>query len=529
MLVECVPNFSEGRDRDTINTIVNSIRNGGAVHILDVHSDVDHNRTVVTFAGPPQEVLTAMFEGIRTAAEFINLDQHEGQHPRFGAADVVPFIPLEGITMDECVQMAHRLGEHVGSQLGIPVYMFGHAATRPERRRLSDIRKHSFQYEQLRDAIETNPDHMPDYGPARVGPAGATLIGARKTLIAYNVYLTISDVEVARRIADAIRESGGGMVGVRALGLLANGKAQVSMNLTDYERTPVHRAVEFVRREAQRYGAGILSSELVGLIPQDAVTDSAAWYLQLEDFSSDRILENRLALSQQKVSLLGIEEPPIPDGSTRLVPHAEFDEHTRPTAFVESVAQATPSPGGGSSAALVGALAAALTQMSAAVSYNKTDNPDTESVMQAILVATDELRDKLLDSIIKDVVAVNELMAIYRLPKNSPKREKHVQQKLVNAAEAPLQVARMALQILQLGQKVILSGNRVILADALTGVHLARATIDSTIFIAKINLREIHDRVYVRRVLDELAKIQQHAYHIHRDITEIAEELAGDD
>lgn len=424
--------------------------------------------------------------------------------------------------------MAHRLGEYVGNQLGIPVYMYGHAATRPERRSLSDIRKHSFQYEQLAKAIQTDPDHMPDYGPAVVGTAGATLIGARSILVAYNVYLTTDDVEIARRIAVAVRALSGGLVGVKALGLLVNGKAQVSMNLIDYQCTPVHRVVEFIRREAQRYGTDILSSELIGLIPQDAVTDSAGWYLQLDDFSSDRILERRLALSQQDISTLGIEEPPIPDGSTRLVPHAEFDESSRPTAFVESVAQATPSPGGGSSAALVGALAAALTQMSAAISYNKTDDPNTESVMQAILVATDELRDKLLDSIIKDVVAVNELMAIYRLPKNSPKREKHVQQKLQNAAEAPLQVARMALEVLQLGQKVVLSGDPVILADALTGVHMARATIDSTAFIAKINLREMNDRVYARQMFDELSNIQQSAHDIHRDITEIAEELAGD-
>ncbi len=291
-LVECVPNFSEGRRKEVIEAIVQAIAEGGKVWILDVESDEDHNRSVVTFVGEPEAVEEAAFRGIKKAAELIDMDQHRGQHPRIGATDVVPFVPLKGVTMEECVAMARRLGERVGSELGIPVYLYGEAATRPERQDLSYIRRG--EYEGLKEAIATDPDRAPDFGPKALGKAGATVIGARPPLIAFNVYLGTDDVRVAREIAKAVRHSSGGLRYVKALGLLVKGKAQVSMNLTDYRQTPIHRVMEMIRREAARYGVNVVSSEVVGLIPEDALLDAAIYYLQLEGFSKEQILERKL-------------------------------------------------------------------------------------------------------------------------------------------------------------------------------------------------------------------------------------------
>lgn len=291
-LVECVPNFSEGRRKEVIEAIVQAIAEGGKVWILDVESDEDHNRSVVTFVGEPEAVEEAAFRGIKKAAELIDMDQHRGQHPRIGAADVVPFVPLKGVTMEECVAMARRLGERVGSELGISVYLYGEAATRPERQDLSYIRRG--EYEGLKEAIATDPDRAPDFGPKALGKAGATVIGARPPLIAFNVYLGTDDVRIAREIAKAVRHSSGGLRYVKALGLLVKGKAQVSMNLTDYRQTPIHRVMEMIRREAARYGVNVVSSEVVGLIPEDALLDAAIYYLQLEGFSKEQILERKL-------------------------------------------------------------------------------------------------------------------------------------------------------------------------------------------------------------------------------------------
>ncbi len=299
-LVECVPNFSEGRRQEVIQALEEAVRSVPGVYLLDRHSDPDHNRTVLTFAGEPEPVLEAAFNAIRVAAAQIDMDQHRGAHPRLGAADVVPFVPLAGVTLEECAELARHLGRWVGEELGIPVYLYEAAATRPDRVRLPDIRRG--EYEELKERIGRDPDRAPDFGPARLGKAGATVIGARKPLVAFNVYLTTDDVEVARKIARAVRGSSGGLAHVRALGFLVKGRAQVSMNLTDVTHTPIARAVEAVRREAARYGTAIHHTELVGLAPLHALIDAARWYLQLDEFRSDQIVELRLqqALEEEK-------------------------------------------------------------------------------------------------------------------------------------------------------------------------------------------------------------------------------------
>lgn len=291
-IVECVPNFSEGRRQKVIDAIVAAISEVAGAKVLDVKPDADHNRTVVTFVGGPEAVEEAAFQGIAKAAELIDMDAHQGEHPRVGAADVVPFVPIQGVTMDDCVAVAARLGARVGSELDIPVYLYEAAATSPPRRNLADVRRG--EYEGLKQEIGFNPAREPDYGPRRMGKAGATIIGARPPLIAFNVYLTTNDVSTAKKIARAVRGSSGGLCYVKALGLSAEGRAQVSMNLTDYRRTPVHHAMEMIRREAARYGVGVASSEIIGLVPQQALLDAALYYLQLDGFSSDQVLESRL-------------------------------------------------------------------------------------------------------------------------------------------------------------------------------------------------------------------------------------------
>ncbi|MEA3440017.1 MAG: glutamate formimidoyltransferase, partial [Chloroflexota bacterium] len=254
-LIECIPNFSEARRPEVVEQIKTSISSVPGVSVLDQHSDLDHNRTVLTFVGEPAGVEEAAFQAIAKAGELIDLDQHQGEHPRIGATDVVPFVPIKGVSMDDCVQMAQRVGRRVGEELGIPVYLYEEAATRPQRRNLANIRRG--EYEALKVEIGSEPAREPDYGPNKVGPAGAVVIGARQALIAFNVYLTTADLSVAKKIAKAVRHSSGGLRFVKALGLEVEGQAQVSMNLTNYQRTPVARVVEMIRREAERYGVGI--------------------------------------------------------------------------------------------------------------------------------------------------------------------------------------------------------------------------------------------------------------------------------
>jgi len=288
MLIECIPNFSEGRNQTIIAAIVAAITEDPSIRLLDQTSDVDHNRSVVTFVGEPDAVVNAAFRGIAQAIKLIDMRRHEGQHPRIGAADVVPFVPLDGATLDDCVVLARRLGERVGHELGIPVFLYEAAAIRPERRNLADVRRG--QYEKL----ASMKDVAPDYGLKQVGSAGAVAIGARMPLIAYNVYLTTDDVTIARKIARKIRFSSGGLPHIKALGLLVDGYAQVSMNLTDYRVTGLYQVMEAIRQEAQIDGVEIHHSELIGLMPQDALIDATKAYLQLDTFENKSILENRL-------------------------------------------------------------------------------------------------------------------------------------------------------------------------------------------------------------------------------------------
>jgi glutamate formiminotransferase len=295
-LVECVPNFSEGRRSEVLDAILGEMTAVDGVRLLDSEMDADHNRAVVTIVGEPEAVLEGVFRGMAKAAETIDLTKHEGEHPRMGATDVVPFVPVKGVTMDECVELARQLGERVGRELEIPVFLYESAATRPERQNLAKVRKG--QFEGLRDEIGTNPAREPDFGPNRIHPtAGVTAIGARPFLVAYNINLGTTDLSVAKAIAKAIRHSSGGLRHVKAMGFAIKDRniVQVSINMVNFKGTPLFRAFEMVRSEAERYGVPVIGSEVVGLVPAEALIDCAEFYLRLEDFQRDQVLENRLS------------------------------------------------------------------------------------------------------------------------------------------------------------------------------------------------------------------------------------------
>ncbi|HUS17501.1 MAG TPA: glutamate formimidoyltransferase [Chloroflexia bacterium] len=297
-LVECVPNFSEGRRPEVIRQVVAAIEEAPGIRLLDVESNPDHNRSVVTFVGEPQAAAEAAFRLTEAAVRMLNMEEHTGEHPRIGAMDVVPFVPISGVSMDECVALARQVGQRIGTELQVPVYLYAQAASTPARRRLPDVRQG--QYAGLKAAIST-PERKPDFGPAQMHPsAGATAVGARPALIAFNVNLATRSISVARAIARGVRESSGGLVNVQAMGveLAEQGLVQVSMNLLDYTHTPIHRAFELVRIEAERHGVLIAGSEIVGLVPVDALLDAAGFYLRLGGFRREQTLELRLLEAQ---------------------------------------------------------------------------------------------------------------------------------------------------------------------------------------------------------------------------------------
>src|SRR6476646_7448598 len=356
-LIECVPNFSEGRDPAKVDAIVAAMSAVPGVYVLDKEMDADHNRSVVTLAGDPDGVAEGVLRGVGKAVELIDLTVHKGAHPRVGATDVVPFIPIHGVTLEDCAALARRVGKEIWTRYRIPVFFYEAAATRPDRVNLENIRKG--QFEGLREALKKNHERQPDVGEPKLHPtAGVTVVGARKFLIAYNVNLNTSDVSIANKIAKAIRFSSGGLRYVKSMGVDLKGRnlAQVSINLTDFEQTPMHRVYEMVKREAERYGVVPVGSEIVGLIPKKAIEMAADFFLQLENFSPAQVFENKLAAALTGTPLQGEQG-------------GNLAKLARP--FLDAVAQPTATPGGGSVSAFASALAASLGQMVAGLSRKK--------------------------------------------------------------------------------------------------------------------------------------------------------------
>jgi len=471
-LIECVPNFSEGRRPEVVDAIRAAIAAVESVHLLDVSSDASHNRSVITFVASVDHAADAAFAGIAKASELIDLTVHQGEHPRLGATDVVPFIPLEGATMDDCIAVARRLGERVGSELEIPVFLYERAATRPDRENLADIRRGEF--EGLRAEIETNPARIPDYGPRKVHPtAGAVVIGARPFLVAYNVYLgPASNLGVAKEVAKGVRGSSGGLRNVKGLGLEVDGQAQVSMNLVDIEKTPLYRAFDMVKMEAAAHGVAPTWSEIVGLVPERALFETAARHVQLRNFSPDIVLERKVrAAVTGGVSLSG---------------------------FVSSVASSTPTPGGGSVAAHVGALGAALAQMVAGLTVGRKKYAAVEAEMKQVGLEAAELGNALAALVEADARAYTAVSDAYKLPKEpedaAVMRSAAIAEALLGAARVPLDTARACARVAELAATVAVKGNSNAVSDAGVAALLAEAACRGAAYNVRINIAAMDDR-----------------------------------
>ncbi len=486
-LVECVPNFSEGRQVAKIDAIVDTMRAVSGVYLLARESDADHNRSVVTLVGEPEAVREAAVRGVGKAAELIDLTRQTGAHPRVGATDVVPFIPIEGVTIEDCVLLANEAGRQIWERYHIPVYLYEAAAQWPERVNLENIRRG--QFEGLREEVLRNPQRAPDIGEPRLHPtAGATVVGARKFLIAYNINLNTADLDIAKRIAKTIRFSSGGMPCVKAMGvdLRARNLAQVSMNLTDFEQTPIHRVFETVKREAERLGVGIVGSEIVGLIPRRAIEMTAEHFLHVENFSPAQVLENRL----EESLLEAAEKSPV-----KLSALAQ--------GFIDAVANPTPAPGGGSVAALAGALGAALGQMVAGISAKKKSLAAHAKPLSEI---ADELRKAskaLAEGIDRDAASYESVLTAHRLPRETieeqERRNRAIQQALMAAVEAPLEIARKAATVFdKLGQLEPMAGTSM-LSDVRVGRMMAATAVRGALENVDTNLASITDAEFSGR------------------------------
>ena len=492
-LVECVPNFSEGRDAAKVDAIVEAMKVPG-VYLLDREMDADHNRCVITLVGEREAIEEAAIRGVGKAAELIDLTTHQGAHPRMGAADVVPFIPIDGVTVADCVAMAKRVGAEIWSRFGVPVYLYEAAATRPERANLEYIRKG--QFEGIRAEIATNPARLPDFGEAALHPtAGATVVGARKALVAYNVFLNTPDVEIAKRIAKAVRFSSGGLRFVKGAGFLVRGLAQVSMNLTDFEQTPIHRVFELVKREAARYGVQPVSSEIVGLIPKAALEQAAEWFLQVEGFDSSLILENRLAaVMGGKTAVGGLRAGVEP--------------------FIEQLAAPTATPGGGSAAAASGAMAAGLAGMVAAMSRGKKAYAQYEAPLSEAIARLAGLREELKAAIDADAASYYAVMKAYKAAREAGDEGKAlVNAALREAAGVPLGVAERAAEVARIAEGLRAISSPMMSSDLTTAVALAQAAITGALANVDINLGSMEspsaeDEVFVAETRARAGKLR---------------------
>jgi glutamate formiminotransferase/formiminotetrahydrofolate cyclodeaminase len=496
-LIECVPNFSEGRDPAKVEAIVAAMSSVAGVYVLDQEMDADHNRCVVTLAGEPDAVAEATLLGVGKAMELIDLAKHTGAHPRVGATDVVPFVPIDGVTIEDCVALARRVGTEIWKRYRIPVFFYEAAATRPDRVNLENVRRG--QFEGLREEMKHNLDRQPDVGEPKLHPtAGVTVVGARKFLIAYNVNLNTSDISIANKIAKAIRFSSGGLRYVKSMGveLKARKLAQVSINLTDFEQTPMHRVYEMVKREAERYGVTPVGSEIVGLIPKKAIEMAADFFLQLENFSPAQVFENKL-----EAALNGAPLEVSKDGKLTAL--------ARP--FLDAVAAPTATPGGGSVAAFAGALAASLGQMVAGLSRKKKSQA---AHVDRLSAALDELRraaGELREAIDRDAASYDAVLAAFKLPQGdaqeTQRREAAVQKATKGAAEVPLQVAERSVALFErLGQL-----EAIVAASMRSDIYVARlmaaASARGALANVEINLEGLADAAYAASMRAKIAAL----------------------
>ena len=513
-LVECVPNFSEGRRPEVVTAIRDAIAGVEGVTILDSSSDASHNRSVITFVVPIERAVDAAFAGIRKASEHIDLREHSGEHPRIGAADVVPFVPLEDTTMDDCIALARNLGQRVGEELGIPVYLYERAASRPTRVNLADVRRG--QFEGLSTELGSNPERDPEFGPRAIHPsAGAVAIGARPFLVAYNVYLgDASNLPLAKTIAKGVRESSGGFKHVKGLGLEVDGQAQVSMNLVDTEATPLHVPFDFISEQAKAGGAEVTWSEIIGLVPERVLFDSAKHYLKLAQFTNDQVLERQVARAMRDS---GSAEATSPDEK----PAAGSDT------FLAAVASAEPVPGGGSVAAYAGALAAALAHMVTGLTLGKKKYAAVESEIAEVASSAAELMQKLEGLVASDAVVYSGVSAAYKMPKGTDAeidaRKQAITTALLAAAEVPLETARACAGVADLAGVVAEKGNSNAITDAGVAALLAEAGCKGAAYNVRINVASLDDRAAGEHLVREVMELVKRVEERTRATTQLVE------
>ncbi len=541
-LVECVPNFSEGRNRSVIDGIADAIRGVADVKLLDVDPGADTNRTVYTFVGPPEAVAEAAVRSAHRAYELIDMSRHHGAHPRIGAMDVCPFVPISGVTMDDCVEIARSVGRRVGDELKLPVYFYEHAATRDDRRSLANVR--AGEYEGLEKKLR-DPAWAPDAGPARFDPRfGAPVIGAREFLIAYNVNLNTRERKLANAIALDIRENGrlkrdehGGVVldghgepvrepgrlkAVRAIGWYIDQyrQAQVSINLIDYKTTPLHVVFETVREEAERRGLIVTGSELVGLMPLQPLIDAGRYYL-LKQGKSAGAPERELV--EMAVRSLGLDQLGPFDPDKKIIEY-QFRDHpvlaSMPVdRFVDEVSSDSPAPGGGSVAALAGSLSAALAAMVANLTVGKKGYEDAWKELVEAAVRAQQLKDQLMRTVDEDTAAFNSVMAATRLPKGTPEQQAARSQALEDGYQAatsvPLQTARFCLEALRIALQVAMKGNVNSASDAGVAALMARAGVEGSVLNVLTNLGSVKDEAFRQSCQRETEDLLLEATALH--------------
>ncbi len=502
-VVECVPNFSEGRRREVVDAIVESMTGVEGVKLLDREMDSDHNRCVITIAGEPDPIEEAAFRGAQKAVELIDLREHSGEHPRMGAADVIPFVPISDFYLNDCIAMAHRVGERIGVDLKVPVFLYEAAASRPERENLADVRRG--QFEGLSKAIGTDPERDPDYGPKAIHKsAGAVAVGARMPLVAFNVNLGTSDIRIARRIANAIRDRSGGFRFAKALGFALHdrGIVQVSMNLVNTLRTPIHRVFDMIKVEAERWGVPIVGSEIVGLVPQSPMLDVAEHYLRLESFSKEQVLENRL---------------------TAVAPGTQASVKE----FLEEVASRKPVPGGGSVSALAGALSCALGVMVANLTIGKLKFKGVRDRLSDLKHELDPMLVEFSDLVVRDAEAFDAVMKASELPAGSEeekvRRTNAMEGAALEAARVPLEVARRGVRAMECALEIAENGNPNSLSDAGVAGLTGYAAVKGGLYNVLINLPSLPEGEERKSMTSEVERLSAAAEDLHSRIREFVE------
>lgn len=606
-LVECVPNFSEGRNKEVIDQITAAIRSVPEVELLSVEMGADVNRTVITFIGPPEPVAEAAFRAIAKATELIDMRQHKGAHPRMGATDVCPFVPVSGVTMEEVVELSRRVARRVGEELGIPVYLYEYSATRPERRSLANIR--AGEYEGLPEKLK-DPAWKPDFGPAEFNPkTGATVIGAREFLIAYNITLNTRDKQLAMDIAFELREKGrsvrtgnihpvymrgelvkyqenhfpcgscsfvgktieetavhcqqahgydlvallkqhgidpsnpvgrsvkkpGKFKHCRAIGWYVKeyGRAQISCNLTNYKVTPPHLVLEEARRLAAERGLVVTGSEIVGLVPFDAIYQAGLFYLSRQGYTTGLPVKDVLEAAIHSMGLNDVA-PFVPEEKILGLPRMPRNAlmAMRADELVHEVSRETPAPGGGSIAALAGALGSALAAMVSNLTVGKKGYQQVWPELDQLARQAQKLKDQLIEAVDADTQAFNDYLEALRLPQNNEEeikqRQQAIQEGLKKAVQVPLQTARLSLEALQLCRQAAEKGNVNSMTDAGVGAQMAYAGVVGGVFNVLTNLGDIADIRYVEEMKATCQKLRQEAEEILQHTLDRVENYLAD-